>query len=193
MKNCELDFNLADVLQRFRPDLQRKIRHSVDLLRKAERLALAYDPADGFFLAFSGGKDSQCLYHVARLAGVRFKAHMNLTSVDPPEVIRFVKSEYPDVDLAKPSDSIYNVAVKKGMLPTRRVRWCCEKYKESAGAGKVTLKGEEEKRWPHVKRWWIRAIKKMLDLTHIPPTKVLNRCPPYGSSVTTPRPSKSFI
>lgn len=66
---------------------------------------------------------------------------MNLTSVDPPEVIRFVKKCYPDVELAKPKESIYNIAIRRKILPTMRVRWCCAEFKESAGAGKVTLIG----------------------------------------------------
>ena len=121
--------------------LQQKIDYSIDLLRKSEPLALRLDPQDGFYLAFSGGKDSQALYHVARMAGVKFRAHMNLTSVDPPEVIRFVKRQYPDVELIKPRMSIYDMARKKHMLPTRVFRWCCAEYKELSGAGKVTLTG----------------------------------------------------
>jgi phosphoadenosine phosphosulfate reductase len=66
---------------------------------------------------------------------------MNLTSVDPPEVIRFVKQNYPEVELTKPKASIYHIAVEKKLLPTQRVRWCCNEYKENAGAGKVTLIG----------------------------------------------------
>ena len=66
---------------------------------------------------------------------------MNLTSVDPPEVIRFVKKCYPDVELVKPKESIYNIAIRRKILPTMRVRWCCAEFKESAGAGKVTLIG----------------------------------------------------
>lgn len=66
---------------------------------------------------------------------------MNLTSVDPPEVIRFVKQQYPDVHFIKPKKSIYQYAVEKQILPTQRVRWCCNEYKEHAGAGKVTLIG----------------------------------------------------
>lgn len=66
---------------------------------------------------------------------------MNLTSVDPPEVIRFAKKNYPDVELIKPKMSIYDMAKKKGCLPTRLVRWCCEEFKEMSGAGKVTLIG----------------------------------------------------
>lgn len=120
---------------------EKKLNHSIELLRKAERIALKYDRDDGFYLAFSGGKDSQALYHVAKMAGVKFKAHMSLTSVDPPQVIRFVKNVYPDVVLHKPKMSIYQRAVERGILPTMRVRWCCADFKESAGAGKVTLIG----------------------------------------------------
>lgn len=141
MRNCELNFKLEEVLPKFKPGLQKKILHSVDLIRKAEKLALAYDPEDGYFSTFSGGKDSQCLYHIVKMAGVKHKTHMNLTSIDPPEVIRFVRTEYPDVEMAKPKDSIFHIAIKKRILPTRRVRWCCAEYKEMAGAGKVTLIG----------------------------------------------------
>lgn len=141
MKNSELEFKLNEVLPKFSAQFKQKMLHSIELLRKAERLAKSYDKENGYYLAFSGGKDSQCLYHIAKLAGVQFQAHMNLTSVDPPEVIRFVRKQYPDVLLAKPHDSIYNVAIRKKILPTRRVRWCCEEYKEMAGAGKVTLIG----------------------------------------------------
>lgn len=141
MKNCEKKFVLEDILPKFKKPLQDKIIYSVNLIRKAERLALAYDPENGFFNTFSGGKDSQCLYHLMQIAGVKHKTHMNLTSIDPPEVIRFVKTQYPDVELSKPKDSIFNIAIKEKYLPTMRMRWCCNEYKENAGAGKVTTIG----------------------------------------------------
>lgn len=121
--------------------LDDKIQYSIDLLKKSEKMALKMDSENGFYLAFSGGKDSQALYHIAQMAGVKFKAHMNLTSVDPPEVIRFVKKNYPDVELIKPKMSIYDMALKKHMLPTRVMRWCCAEFKEMSGGGKVTLIG----------------------------------------------------
>lgn len=124
-----------------RESLRKKIEYSIDLLRKSEKMALRLDPENGFYLAFSGGKDSQALYHIAVMGGVKFKAHMNLTSVDPPEVIRFVKQQYPDVELIKPKMSIYDMALKKHILPTRIFRWCCAEFKEMSGAGKVTLIG----------------------------------------------------
>ena len=134
--------SLDDAISRIRrPSLREKVLYSVRMLQRAEPMALRLDPDDGFYLAFSGGKDSQCLYHVALLAGVRFRAHMNLTSVDPPEVIRFVKRCYPDVELIKPKMSIYEMAKKKHIFPTMRFRWCCAEFKETSGVGKVTLIG----------------------------------------------------
>lgn len=135
------DITLEEALTRASKRLRIKIEYSVSLLRKAERLAVTYDKENEYYLAFSGGKDSQALYHIAELSGVRFKAHMSLTSVDPPEVIRFVKRNYPDVQLHAPKKSIYAVAMEKRILPTSRVRWCCDEYKEGTGAGKVTLIG----------------------------------------------------
>ena len=141
MINSELKFTLEEVLPKFEVALQEKILHSIELIRKAEKLALAYDPENGYYNTFSGGKDSQCLYHIVKMAGAKHKTHMNLTSVDPPEVIRFVKKQYPDVELIKATKSIFQNAIEKKILPTMRVRWCCKEYKESAGAGKVTLIG----------------------------------------------------
>lgn len=137
----KINITLAEALDRASARLRKKMLHSVELLQKAEKIALNYDAEQGYFLAFSGGKDSQALYHIAQLAGVRFQGHMNLTSVDPPEVIRFVKKNYPEVELRKPGKSIFQHAVEKQILPTMRVRWCCAEYKETAGAGKVTLIG----------------------------------------------------
>ena len=136
------NITLEQALSKASKGLQKKMMYSIDLLRKAESIALAYGGGNnGYYLAFSAGKDSQALYHIAELAGVRFDAHMNLTSVDPPEVIRFVKRAYPEVDLIKPKKSIYQLAVEKQILPSMRLRWCCAEYKEMSGAGRVTLIG----------------------------------------------------
>lgn len=122
-------------------NLKQKIDYSVSLIQKAEKLALQYDAADGFYLAFSGGKDSQVIYELAKMAGVKFQAHMNLTSVDPPQVVKFVRKYYPDVILHRPKESIYKLIPKKKCLPSRLIRWCCDVLKEQSGAGTVTILG----------------------------------------------------
>lgn len=121
--------------------LEARIEYSINLLRKVEPLALRMSPEKGFFLAFSGGKDSQCLYHVAKMAGVKFEAHYSLTTLDPPELVHFIRDRYPDVIIARPKRTFLQLCEDKGMLPTRRARFCCAELKESAGAGMATLIG----------------------------------------------------
>ena len=77
-------------------NFDKKLQHSIELLQKSEKLALRYSDK-GFYLAFSGGKDSQSLYHVAVLAGVKFDAHFSLTTLDPPELVIYNRNKNPDV------------------------------------------------------------------------------------------------
>ena len=92
--------------------LRKKIDHSIKLIKSAEKLSLMASK-DGFYLAFSGGKDSEALYHVTELSGVKFHAHMNMTSVDPPEVVRFVKEYYPEVERHIPEKNFFQLIEKK--------------------------------------------------------------------------------
>lgn len=114
--------------------VQDKVAVALDRLR-------AFEPQDGFYVAFSGGKDSQVILELARQAGVKFDAHMALTTVDPPEVLRFVRQHYPDVELIRPEMSMFRLIVHKGMPPTRRIRYCCEYLKERGGNGRFVVTG----------------------------------------------------
>lgn len=107
----------------------------------------SFEPPEGYFVAFSGGKDSQCIYHLCRMAGVKFDAHYSVTSVDPPELVQFIKRQYPDVifDFPRYADgsriTMWNLIQKHSMPPTRMVRYCCEELKESRGEGRVVVTG----------------------------------------------------
>ena len=101
----------------------------------------AFEPPEGYYLAFSGGKDSQCVYHLCKEAGVKFDAHYSLTTVDPPEVIYFIREHYPDVVVVTPELSMWQLIVKKGMPPTRKVRYCCDELKEGGGRGRFAVTG----------------------------------------------------
>lgn len=107
----------------------------------------SFEPKEGYYLAFSGGKDSQCIYHLAKMAGVKFDAHYRITSVDPPELVRFIKTQYPDVALDYPRDAdgnvitMWNLIPKQIIPPTRKARYCCDKLKESGGEGRLTVTG----------------------------------------------------
>lgn len=107
----------------------------------------AFEPPEGYYVAFSGGKDSQCIYHLCQMAGVKFDAHYNVTSVDPPELVQFIKDHYPDVHRDYPRDkdgnvvTMWNLIPAERMPPTRLVRYCCEVLKETNGRGRYTVTG----------------------------------------------------
>lgn len=119
-----------------------------------ERLK-AFEPEEGYYLAFSGGKDSVVCKALCDMAGVKYDAHYRLTSVDPPELVQFIRQEHPDVEIEKPrySDRIkdeslrgkqitmWNLIRSKRMMPTRIARFCCSSLKESGGDGRMTITG----------------------------------------------------
>ncbi len=113
---------------------------TVDKVEIAIQRLKAFEPPEGYWLAFSGGKDSVALKGVADLAGVKYEAHYSLTTVDPPELVRFIKT-VPGVIIDKPKLSMWRLIEKHRMPPTQKYRYCCEYLKESSGVGRVTLTG----------------------------------------------------
>lgn len=118
-----------------------------------ERLK-AFEPKEGYYLAFSGGKDSAVCKALCDMAGVKYDAHYSVTSVDPPELVRFIRTEYPDVQFeikhwecdgknVKEGQPItmWNLIPEKLMPPTRMMRYCCADLKESGGHGRKVVTG----------------------------------------------------
>jgi len=120
--------------------LKDKIKLSIERIRN-------FEPEEGYYLAFSGGKDSQCIYELSKMAGVKFDAHYRVTSVDPPELFWFIKEQYPDVEIDKPRDkngkriTMWSLIANSTMPPTANVRYCCEDLKETGGRGRLTMTG----------------------------------------------------
>lgn len=111
-----------------------------------ERIRM-FEPKEGYYLAFSGGKDSCVVKRLMEMSGVKFDAHYNVTSVDPPELVRFIKEYHKDVEFSYPRDkdgnviTMWNLIPKKGMPPTRIVRYCCKELKEGSGDGRFVVTG----------------------------------------------------
>lgn len=119
----------------------------INKVERAIQRIKAFEPDDGYYLAFSGGKDSQCVYHLAQMAGVKFEACYSVTTVDPPELMRFIKNKYPDVKWIYPTDksgkktSMWKILSEHTTPPTREIRYCCDILKENNGEGRIVLTG----------------------------------------------------
>ena len=77
-------------------------------------------------VAFSGGKDSQCCYHLCEEAGVPFTARYSITRFEPPELMRFVRKHYPSVMFKRAYAKSLVEEIKEKGLPSRWARWCCD-------------------------------------------------------------------
>ena len=135
--------------------LDRKIEVALALIREYEPMALELSP-DGYYVAFSGGKDSIVMERLFKLAGVKYRAWYNNVTIDPPELVQFIKREYPDVRWNNPKEgNLTSRMVKESQgPPTRIARWCCEIYKEQGGDGVMKAIGVRAQESPRRKGAW---------------------------------------
>lgn len=110
-------------------------------IEKAIKLLREFEPPEGYWVAFSGGKDSVVIYDLVKKAKVKYEAYYCNTTVDPPELRIFLKKQYPEVRWWQPKYSMFELIERKRMLPTRKMRWCCYYLKEVAGKGRVRVTG----------------------------------------------------
>jgi len=103
-------------------------------------LLKAWEPPEGYYLAFSGGKDSVAIYDLAVKADVKFVAHYCVSPIDPPQIHKFIKDNYPDVIWDFHARGFWKLVAKNG-LPLRQARWCCRIIKEAGGEGSIKILG----------------------------------------------------
>lgn len=128
---------------------------AIERLREFEPNALAKSP-DGYYVAYSGGKDSDVILNLVRQSGVKYTAHHNLTTCDPPELVRHVKMQ-PDVIIHRPELTMWQLIRKKKCPPRRNMRYCCKVLKEGGGHDRIVVTGV---RWGESAR---RAKRRMVE------------------------------
>lgn len=125
-----------------------KIERAVDLLKM-------YQPKDRpYYGCFSGGKDSCVIKEIARLGNINVIWNYNVTTIDPPELTRFIKKFHSDVVWHVPEENFFDVARRMG-FPTRKNRWCCEVFKETrTPIGEVMIFGVRADESPRRAKQW---------------------------------------
>jgi phosphoadenosine phosphosulfate reductase len=89
-------------------------------------------------VAYSGGKDSQVIAHLCRLAGLKPQLIYHVTTIDPPELVRFARCQGAWFD--HPGYNFARLIPQHG-LPTMWRRWCCRIFKHGRTFADVTILG----------------------------------------------------
>ena len=114
---------------------------NIEKEKRAIEYLKSFEPEDEpYYLCYSGGKDSDCIRILAQLAGVKHELHHNLTTVDAPETVQYVKS-IPGIIIHKPELTMWQLIVKKKTPPTRVIRYFCPEFKEQGGKGRMKITG----------------------------------------------------
>ena len=129
-----------------------KIEKAIESLRIAEKIAEDfYDKP--LVVTYSGGKDSDVLLNLALKSGVEFEVSHSVTTVDAPQTNRHVNKVFSKLKeqgikaykrLPKykgESTNMFDLIAKKGIPPTRLIRYCCDVFKESTEKNRVVALG----------------------------------------------------
>ena len=103
-----------------RKELQKKVDFAIKLLQSI--------PQDGDIeVSYSGGKDSDVILELAKMAGIPYRAIYKNTTIDPSGTIAHAKEM--GAEVIHPKESFFQLIGEKG-FPTRVSRWCCSVLKE---------------------------------------------------------------
>ena len=101
-------------------DYKRKIDFAIKLLRAI--------PKDGpVEISYSGGKDSDVILELAKMAGIDCRAIYKNTTIDPPGTIQHCKDM--GVEILAPKQRFVDIVAERG-FPNRWRRYCCSILKE---------------------------------------------------------------
>ena len=101
-------------------ELEKKVKQAIRLLQRI--------PKDQEVeLCYSGGKDSDVIFELAKMSGISFRPIYKCTTIDPKGTTAHCKSK--GVEVVMPEITFLKLIEKKG-FPTFRARFCCDVLKE---------------------------------------------------------------
>lgn len=104
-----------------RKELEKKVNFAIKLLQS---IPTDEGPIE---LSYSGGKDSDVILELAKMAGINYRAIYKNTTIDPPGTIAHCKEM--GAEILQPKKTFFQLLQEIG-LPSRYVRFCCSKLKE---------------------------------------------------------------
>lgn len=106
-------------------NLNKKIRFAISLIQSASKMAEKVgQPLE---ICYSGGKDSDVILELTKMAGVKYRAIYKNTTIDPPHTIAHAKEKGAEI---MPPKMTFREVVHDTGLPGRYRRICCGKLKE---------------------------------------------------------------
>lgn len=138
--------------------LQKKIDDSKNVLRLAADMSMEYYHKP-LIITYSGGKDSDVMLQLALecLKPNEFEVLNSHTTVDAPETVYYIRDKFKklnelgvktEIRLPRDKDgnfiSMWSLIEKKGIPPTRLVRYCCKELKETSTPNRFVALGVRE-------------------------------------------------
>lgn len=116
---------------------EQKVTTAIERLHLADQMSRKYMDSP-LYVCISGGKDSSVIQQLAIDAGLDVVFSHNHTTVDAPETVYFVRSEFERLrqlgyktQVLYPKMSMWQlIEHKNGMPPLRTMRYCCQYFKE---------------------------------------------------------------
>ena len=131
-------------------DLEQK---AIERIKTASEMSL-HHYGQPLVCTYSGGKDSDVILELFKRSGVPFEVHNSHTTADAPQTVYHIRKVFRELELHGIKCDIdyhssgngkrltmWNLIPQKLMPPTRRVRYCCEKLKETYGDGRFIATG----------------------------------------------------
>ena len=123
---------------------------STELTKKVEQaiklIQLAGADGEVVEVAYSGGKDSDVILELTKMAGIKYRAIYKNTTIDPPGTLAHVKEA--GAEILRPKKTFFDLVRENGS-PGRFSRFCCRYLKEYKVLEKVIMgvrKAESTKR-----------------------------------------------
>ena len=93
--------------------IEQQLFEKRDKVQEAIKTLQELEPKEGYYVADSGGKDSDVIYALVHMAGVKADYHHNLTTIDPPDVIYHMREFHKDTVIERPNSIIVASSLRR--------------------------------------------------------------------------------